>query len=70
VVISKSGTPIADLVPHQAATVTFGGLRGKISYDDKAFDVDPDIQRMFYGPEYGKPDGPGESGEAGRDAAP
>src|SRR5690349_4087146 len=24
VVISKAGTPVADLVPHQAATVTFG----------------------------------------------
>src|SRR5690242_1978175 len=24
VVISKAGTPVADLLPHQAATVTFG----------------------------------------------
>jgi prevent-host-death family protein len=50
VVISKAGTPIADLVPHQAATVTFGGLRGEIVYDDQAFGIDPDIQEMFYGP--------------------
>ena len=28
VVISKAGTPVADLVPHQAATVTFGNTRG------------------------------------------
>lgn len=50
VVISKAGTPIADLVPHQASRVAFGGLKGRISYDDAAFaDVDPDIQRMFYG---------------------
>jgi prevent-host-death family protein len=53
VVISKAGKPIADLVPHQAAHVVFGGLKGKISYDDDAFvDVDPDIQRLFYGDEH------------------
>jgi prevent-host-death family protein len=49
VVISKAGTPIADLIPHQAASVTFGGLRGEVAYSDRAFDVDPDIQQMFYG---------------------
>ena len=47
-VISKAGKPIADLVPHQAARVVFGGLKGEVSYDDAAFvEVDPDIQRMF-----------------------
>ena len=49
IVISKAGTPVADLVPHQAATVTFGGLKGEISYTDDAFGIDPDIQEMFYG---------------------
>jgi prevent-host-death family protein len=49
VVISKAGTPVADLVPHQAATVTFGGLKGEITYTDDAFEIDPDIQEMFYG---------------------
>lgn len=50
VVISKAGRPVADLVPHQAARVVFGGLKGEISYDDAAFaEPDPDIQRMFYG---------------------
>jgi prevent-host-death family protein len=49
VVISRAGTPIADLVPHVVAPVVFGGLKGELSYDDRAFDVDPDIQRMFYG---------------------
>jgi prevent-host-death family protein len=49
VVISKAGTPIADLVPHQSAAVTFGGLKGEVAYTDDAFDVDPDIQEMFYG---------------------
>jgi len=56
VVISKAGTPIADLVPHQAAAVTFGGLKGEVAYSDQAFGIDPDIQRMFYGPEPGQPD--------------
>jgi prevent-host-death family protein len=49
VVISKAGHPVADLVPHRAATVTFGGLKGEIAYDDSAFGIDPDIQEMFYG---------------------
>lgn len=69
VVISKAGTPIADLVPHQAATVTFGGLKGELAYDDQAFDIDPDIQHMFYRTEHSRP---GEASEPGRpgDAAP
>jgi prevent-host-death family protein len=49
VVISKAGTPVADLVPHRAAAVTFGGLKGEIAYADEAFGIDPDIQEMFYG---------------------
>jgi len=49
VVISKAGTPVADLVPHQAANVTFGGLKGELAYSDDAFGIDPDIQEMFYG---------------------
>jgi prevent-host-death family protein len=63
VVISKAGTPVADLVPHRAETVAFGGLKGEISYDDQAFEIDPDIQQMFYGP------GHSQSGERDRDAA-
>jgi len=61
VVISKAGTPVADLVPHHAAAVTFGGLKGQISYDDQAFGIDPDIQQMFYGPGHSQP---GERGDA------
>ena len=60
VVIWKAGIPIADLVPHQAATVTFGGLKGEVTYSDQAFVLDPDIQQMFYGPEPNRPD---ESGD-------
>ena len=69
VVISKAGTPIADLVPHQAATVTFGGLKGELAYDDQAFDIDPDIQQMFYHTEHSRPGEPGKPGRPG-DAAP
>ncbi|HEY2269505.1 MAG TPA: type II toxin-antitoxin system prevent-host-death family antitoxin [Streptosporangiaceae bacterium] len=62
VVISKAGTPIADLVPHQAEAVTFGGMKGEVVYSDQAFGLDPDIQQMFYG---------SDSGAAGDgDAAP
>ena len=43
VVISKAGTPVADLVPHQAATVTFGVKKGEIAYSDEAFGLDPDM---------------------------
>jgi prevent-host-death family protein len=53
VVISKAGTPIADLVPHQAEAVTFGGMKGEVVYSDQAFGLDPDIQQMFYGPDSG-----------------
>ncbi|MCM6775743.1 type II toxin-antitoxin system Phd/YefM family antitoxin [Nocardia sp. CDC159] len=49
IVISKAGKPIADLVPHRGTPVTFGGLKGRLHYDDSVFDVDPDIQGMFYG---------------------
>lgn len=38
---------IAEIRAEQA--VRFGGLRGELEYDDDAFDVDPDIQAMFYG---------------------
>ena len=52
VVIAKAGTPIAELVPFQRTAVRFGTMRGEIEYDDATFDdIDPDIQRMFYGDE-------------------
>jgi prevent-host-death family protein len=50
VVISKAGKPVAELGPHQPTKVKFGGMRDEIGYDDDAFgEIDPDIQRMFYG---------------------
>jgi prevent-host-death family protein len=69
VVISKAGTPIADLVPHQAAKVTFGGLKGEVTYDDQAFGIDPDIQQMFYGPEPSQLEESDGSGRPAGDAA-
>ena len=64
VVISKAGTPIADLVPHQAGTVTFGGLKGRVHYSDEAFGIDPDIQEMFYGAGDTQSEEPGPGGDA------
>jgi antitoxin (DNA-binding transcriptional repressor) of toxin-antitoxin stability system len=48
VVISRSGTPIADLVRHVGVEVTFGALRGQIEYDEAEFDgADDEIAAMF-----------------------
>jgi prevent-host-death family protein len=50
VVISKAGTPIADLVPHVARDIVFGGLATQIEYDDRDFDLpDSEVLEMFYG---------------------
>jgi prevent-host-death family protein len=50
VVISRAGTPIADLVRHEGVPVTIGGLHGQVRYDDTAFAwPDPEIADMFYG---------------------
>jgi prevent-host-death family protein len=66
VVISKAGTPIADLVPHQAASVAFGGLKGEVVYSDESFGLDPDIQQMFYGSDPARPGGSSGSGDPRR----
>jgi prevent-host-death family protein len=49
IVIAKAGKPMVDLIPHRERPVTFGALKGRLEYDDAVFDVDPDIQAMFYG---------------------
>jgi len=50
VVISKNGTPVADLIRHEHKPVVIGGLKGRIKYDDKDFEApDPEILAMFYG---------------------
>ena len=70
VVISKAGTPIADLVPHQAANVTFGGMKGQVAYSDQAFGLDPDIQQMFYAPDPDQTGGSSDLIRSDDDAAP
>ncbi len=56
VIISKAGQPVADLVPHQRTPVVFGGLRGELTYaDGSSTDLDPDIQRLFYGDDVAAP---------------
>ncbi|MEJ7629922.1 MAG: type II toxin-antitoxin system prevent-host-death family antitoxin [Nocardioidaceae bacterium] len=53
VVISKAGTPVADLVRHVPTPVIFGGLKGQIEYDEDVLfpEHDPEILEMFYGPD-------------------
>lgn len=56
VVITRAGQRAADPVPHRAASMVFGGLRGEVSSDDGSFaGVDPDIQRPFYGDDVAAP---------------
>lgn len=51
VIIAKSGTPIADLVPHRA-DISFGSLQGQLEYSDTDLEaVDPEVAAMFYGDE-------------------
>jgi prevent-host-death family protein len=38
VVIVRAGKPVADLVPHQRATVLFGTASGRLEYDPDTFD--------------------------------
>ena len=50
VIICRAGHPVADLVPHRANKVVFGGMAGEIRATDADFEgLDPDIQAMFYG---------------------
>ena len=55
VVVAAGGSAVADVcwaavgVWGEVIDVAFGGLRGQLTYDDAAFDIDPDIQEMFYG---------------------
>ncbi|WP_335987447.1 type II toxin-antitoxin system Phd/YefM family antitoxin [Glycomyces sp. MUSA5-2] len=49
IVIAEAGRPVVDLVPHRSGPVTFGCLKGQVEYDESVFDVDPDLQAMFYG---------------------
>lgn len=51
VIIAKSGTPIADLVPDRA-DISFGSMQGRLAYSDTDLEaVDPEVAAMFYGDE-------------------
>lgn len=48
VVIARAGKPVADLVPHADKPLRFGTLKGRIRFDDAAFDEpDNDVSRLF-----------------------
>lgn len=48
VVIARAGRPVADLVPHVDKAVRFGTLKGRIAYDDGAFDeADAETVKLF-----------------------
>ncbi|MPV36296.1 type II toxin-antitoxin system Phd/YefM family antitoxin [Georgenia subflava] len=52
VVISRGGSPVADLVQHVRPRLTAGLLRGQLHYDSETFD-DPDralARQMVDGP--------------------
>lgn len=48
VVISRGGTPVADLVPHVRSALVPGLLKGRIRYDSETFDdPDPELVRAM-----------------------
>jgi antitoxin (DNA-binding transcriptional repressor) of toxin-antitoxin stability system len=48
VVISRSGTPVVDLVRHEAMSIRFDGLAHQIRYDEDEFNAaDSEIAAMF-----------------------
>jgi prevent-host-death family protein len=48
VVISRAGTPVAELIPYQKPPVRFGLLNGQIEYDSDTFDdPDPELIRIM-----------------------
>lgn len=50
VVIAKNGTPLVDLVRHQPLrTRKLGLLSGRFKIADDAFEMDREIEEMFYG---------------------
>lgn len=50
VVIAKNGTPLVDLVRHQPSRPRkLGLLSGRFKIADGAFEMDREIEEMFYG---------------------
>jgi hypothetical protein len=48
--IPGAPSPDSDERPNEPAVV-FGGLRAGLDFDDSVFEVDPEIQRRFFGDE-------------------
>lgn len=50
IVIARAGTPLVDLVPHQARQIKVGLGAGEFEFDAESFDApDPEIAELFYG---------------------
>lgn len=48
VVISRGGTPVADLVPHERPPLIPGLLKGQLRYDSETFDnPDPELTHLM-----------------------
>ncbi len=50
VIIARAGKPVAELVPHVRADITFGNGAGQFRYDPDTFDdADPEVVDLFAG---------------------
>lgn len=49
IVIARSGTPVARLVPERKPSRldAVGCMKGRMTYSDEAFGPDPEIERLF-----------------------
>jgi prevent-host-death family protein len=48
ITIARAGKPVADLIPHVRVDVVFGGLEGRLVYDEDHFDdVDAAVNTLF-----------------------
>lgn len=48
VTIARAGRPVVDIVVHEHRGIVFGGLKGKIHYDQDEFDAaDAEIAAQF-----------------------
>lgn len=48
ITIARAGKPVADLVPHPRIDIAFGGLAGRLEFDDEHFDdIDLGLNTLF-----------------------
>ncbi|MFB7845143.1 type II toxin-antitoxin system Phd/YefM family antitoxin [Microbacterium sp. NPDC056052] len=53
ITIARAGKPVVDLIPHERTTIVYGLGRDEPEHDPALFDgTDPEIQEMFYGPDW------------------